>query len=98
VVNRIYNLFKEDKNLQIKMIGIGIGNQTEEIQTYRTAFKVEFPLFPDTKKEIQEKLKVKAVPLTVLMDTKGKVLMSHFGPIENFDAFVSEIKKIYQTY
>ncbi|MBI4766297.1 MAG: redoxin domain-containing protein [Deltaproteobacteria bacterium] len=92
-------MFKEDKNLQkdIKVIGIGLGNQPEEIQTYRTAFKVEFPLFPDTKKEIQEKVKVKAVPLTVLMDTKGKVLMSHYGPIDNFDTFVSEIKKNYRA-
>jgi hypothetical protein len=92
-------LFKEDRNLQkdIKLIGIGMGNQPDEIQTYRTAFKVEFPLFPDSQKEIQEKLKVKAVPMTVLMDTKGKVLMSHVGPIDNFDAFVSEIKKNLQT-
>jgi peroxiredoxin len=99
VVNRIYNLFKEDKNLNkdIKMIGIGVGAQPEEMQTYQSAFKIEFPLFSDTKNEIQKKLNVQAVPLTVLLDHKGKILMSHTGPIENFDTFVGEIKKHYQT-
>jgi hypothetical protein len=99
VVNRIYNLFKEDKNLNrdIKMIGIGIGTKPDEMPTYQKAFKVEFPLFLDTNKEIQKKVKVEAVPFTVLLDHKGKILMSHTGPIENFDAFVGEIKKYYQA-
>ena len=64
---------------------------------YKKAFKVEFPLLADQKKEIQKKLKVHAVPLTVLLDKNGKVLMSHAGPIGNFDAFVGEIKKNYQA-
>ena len=99
MVNRVYNLFKEDKNLSndIKIIGIGIGTQPEEMLTYRKTFKVEFPLFTDPKKEIQKKLKVEAVPLTVLLDKKGKVLMSHTGVIGDFDAFVSEIKKNFQA-
>jgi hypothetical protein len=95
VVNRVYNLFKEDKKLgtDIKMLGIGIGTQPEDLPGYIKAFKVEFPLIPDSKKELQKLLKVQAVPLTVLLDKKGKVLMSHSGAIGNFDAFVSEIRK-----
>ena len=98
MVNRIYNLFKEDKNLQkdIKIIGIGMGNSPEEIQTYRNSFKVEFPLIADTNKEIQTKMKMTVVPYTVLVDKKGKILMSHLGHIDNFDAFVGEIKKYLQ--
>ena len=95
MVNRIYNLFREDKKLgnDIKMIGIGIEAQPENLVAYKKAFKVEFPLFSDPKKEIQTKLKVEAVPFIALLDRKGKVLMSHLGVIEDFDAFVSEIKK-----
>jgi hypothetical protein len=98
VVNRVYNLFKEDKNLtnDIKVMAIGMGTQPEEMPPFKKAFKVEFPLFIDPTKEIQKKLKVEAVPLTVLLDKKGKILMSHAGVIGNFDAFVSEIKKNYQ--
>ena len=98
MVNRVYNLLKEDKKLgaDIKMMGIGLGTQPEDLPGYKKAFKVELPLFSDPKKEIQKLLKVQAVPLTVLLDKKGKVLMSHSGAIANFDAFVGEIKKNYQ--
>jgi thioredoxin-related protein len=57
---------------------------------------VEFPLFSDPKKDIQKLLKVQSIPLTVLLDKNGKVLMSHTGLIGNFDAFVGEIRKNYQ--
>jgi peroxiredoxin len=98
LLNRVYNLFKDDKNLgkDIKMIGLGLGTQPEDLPAYKKAFKVEFPLFADPKKEIQKLLKVQGVPLTVLLDKNGKVLMSHPGAIGNFDGFVSEIKKNYQ--
>jgi hypothetical protein len=98
VVNRVYNLLKEDKKLgtDIKMMGIGLGTQPEDMPGYKKAFNVEFPLFTDPKKEIQKKLNVQAVPLTVLLDKNGKVLMSHTGAIGNFDAFVSDIRKKHQ--
>jgi len=99
VVNRVYNIFKEDKNLgkDIKIIGIGLGTQPEDMPGYKKAFKLEFPLFSDPNKEIQKKLKVQGVPLTVLLDKNGKVLMSHTGAIGNFDAFVGDIKKNYRA-
>ena len=98
MVNRVYNLIKEDKKLgmDIKMIGLGLGTQPEDMPAYIKAFKVEFPLFSDPKKDIQKLLKVQSVPLTVLLDKNGKVLMSHTGLIGNFDAFVGEIRKNYQ--
>lgn len=74
-----------------------MGNSPDEIQTYRTTFKVEFPMIPDADKSIQKKLNINITPYMVLVDKKGKVLMSHVGPIENFDTFVSEIKKYNQA-
>jgi len=99
VVNRVYNLIKEDKKLgsDIKIIGIGLGTQPEDLPAYKKAFKVEFPLFADPKKDLQKLLKVQGVPLTVLLDKNGKVLLSHAGAIGNFDAFVGEIKKNHQA-
>ena len=99
MVNRTYNLFKDDKNLQkdIKIIAIGMGNSPDEIQTYRTSFKVEFPMIPDTDRAIQKKLNINVTPYMAVVDKKGKVLMNHVGPIDNFDSFVGEIKKLDQT-
>jgi thioredoxin-related protein len=94
VVNRIYNLFKEDKTLQkdIKFIGVAISSP-EEIAAYQTNFKIEFPQFSDANKDLQKKLKIDAVPYAVVLDKKGKLLMSHSGLIDNFDAYVGEIKQ-----
>ena len=74
-------------------MAIAVGNSPEEILIYKNNFKIEFPLFAAPKEELQEKMKVKAVPWTVLLDNKGKIVMSHSGNIANFDAYVGEIKK-----
>lgn len=98
MVNRVYNVIKEDKNLSkdIKMIGIGLGVQPKDLEVYKKTFKVEFPLFADPKKEVEDKVKgkVKFVPLLLLLDKNSKVLMSHGGAIGNFDALLAEIRKI----
>jgi peroxiredoxin len=97
-VNRLYNLIKEDKNLSknIKLIGIALEGQPKDLEVYKKAYKVEFPLFPDPKKEIKDKVKEKIpfVPLLALLDKNSKVLMSHVGDIRNFDALLAEIRKI----
>jgi hypothetical protein len=96
VVNRVYNFIKEDKNLSkdIKVIGIALEGQPSDLEIYKKTHKIEFPFFADPDKKIYEavKGKLKFVPMLVLME-KNKVLMSHLGLIDNFDALLAEIKK-----
>jgi hypothetical protein len=44
VVNRVYNVIKEDKNLSkdIKMIGIGLGVQPKDMEVYKQTFKLNY--------------------------------------------------------
>ena len=95
IANQLYNSIREDKELSknIKMIGIGLASKSKEIAVYKQKFKVEFPLFPDPQKKAQIKSRVKHVPLTIVVDKSGKVLMSHLGVIENLDAFLDKIRK-----
>ena len=95
IANQLYKSIKEDKELSknIKMIGIGLASKSKEIAVYKQKFKVEFPLFPDPQKKAKTKSKVKHVPLTIVIDKSGKVLMSHLGVIKNLDAFLGEIRK-----
>ena len=95
IANQLYNSIKEDKELSknIKMIGIGLASKSKEIAVYKQKFKVEFPLFPDPQKWAQIKSRVKHVPLTIVVDKSGKVLMSHLGVIRNLDAFLDKIRK-----
>ena len=99
LVNQLFKSIQEDSTLKndVKMMGIAVGCQPNEISIYKESFKVEFPLFPDPKKEIQKKLEMKFVPILVVIDKKGKILMSHTGPIENLDPILAEIRKNNQT-
>jgi peroxiredoxin len=95
IANRLYNSIKEDEELSknIKMIGIGLASKSKEIAVYKQKFKVEFPLFPDPQKKVRIKSRVRHVPLTIVVDKSGKVLMSHLGVIRNLDAFLGKIRK-----
>jgi len=94
IANQLFKSIKEDEELSknIKMIGIGLASKSKEIAVYRQKFKVEFPLFPDPQKKAKTKFKVKHVPLTIVVDKSGKVLLSHPGVIKNLDAFLSKLR------
>jgi hypothetical protein len=99
MVNRLFKVIQEDKDLSknIKMLGLSIGSEPSDLAAYKQKFKPEFPVFSDYQKEIQTKSKVKFVPLLIVVDKNGKILMSHSGAIKDLDAFLSELRKHYKS-
>jgi thiol-disulfide isomerase/thioredoxin len=100
VANRIYKIIQQDQELSknVKMIGIGAGNNRREIDTYGTGLRIPFPLFTDTDFTVYKKIGEPRTPFTILATTKGKVLLTHSGVIEDIEDFIGRIKKFHEQH
>ena len=96
--NKLYNIIKNNEELSqdIKMIGIGAGNNVKQIGVYKKKKRVPFPLFTDRNFEIFKKVGRPGVPFHILVDQKGNVLLTELGLIESVEDFFREIVKIYE--
>jgi peroxiredoxin len=96
--NKIYKVIRQDPalNKDIKMIGIGTGNNEREVEAFKTNLRVPFPLFPDLDFKIHKKIGEPRTPFTILTTNKGKVLLIHSGVVEDTDEFIGKIKKIHE--
>ena len=97
IANKLFNFIQQDPELSkdIKMIGIGAGNNQREIEAYKSNFRVPFPLFSDVDFKIHKKIGEPRTPTTILVTNKGKVLLIHQGVMEDMDEFVRKIKKFH---
>ena len=93
--NKIFRIIQADEDLKqnVRMIGIGAGNNPKETGAFKTKFRVIFPLFPDPNFEIHKKLGEPRTPFTILVTNRGKVLLTHHGDIKDIDEFVRKIKQ-----
>ncbi len=96
IANKLYKFIQQDPELSkdIKMMGIGAGNNSKEVDAYKANFRVSFPLFCDPQYKIHKKLGEPRTPFTILANRNGKILLTHFGVIEDTDEFMSKIRKI----
>jgi len=95
ITNKLYKFIQQNPELSkdVKMIGIGAGNNQKEIEAYKVTFRVQFPLFPDPDFYIHKKLWEQRTPCTILMTKNGKVLLAHYGVMEDVDEFLRLIMK-----
>jgi peroxiredoxin len=96
--NKIYKIILQDPELNkdIKMIGIGTGNNQREIEAFKTNLRVPFPLFTDLDFKIHKKIGEPRTPFTILTTNNGKVLLIHSGVVEDTDEFIGRIKKFHE--
>lgn len=94
--NKLFTLIQNDPELSkdLRMIGLGIRSDYKKLQTYKKSFRVKFPLIPDPENDTYVKLGEPPIPYLLLVDQKGKVLLTHQGPIRDTEEFFREVKKV----
>jgi len=98
-VNRLYRLIEENPNLRgkIKLIGIGAGNSSYEVNVFKTRYGVPFPLFPDGDYAIHGLLGSVRTPYFIALKINGdgthRVIYSKLGAFESPDSFLRLIVK-----
>jgi peroxiredoxin len=98
-INKIYELMQQDPELEknIRIIGIGIRSSREKLRAFKTSFRVKFPLIPDEDNTVYSKVGEPPIPFLILVNDKGRVLLSHQGPFKNVEEFFGQIKKLYKV-
>ncbi|OHE59983.1 MAG: hypothetical protein A2Z47_03390 [Thermodesulfovibrio sp. RBG_19FT_COMBO_42_12] len=72
--NRLHKMVQEDSlvSKNMKMIGIGAGNNDREIAYFRKYFNISFPLIPDSDYKIHKALKETRAPFIAIIDKRSK--------------------------
>lgn len=98
ISNKIYKYIQQNADLSkdVKMIGIGAGNNQREVGVFRETFRVTFPLFTDPDFAVHKKLGEPRTPVTILTTKHGKILSVHHGVIEDVEEFIQQIKAFHK--
>jgi hypothetical protein len=98
-INELYDQIQQDPTLRdkIKMIGIGAGNSTFEVETYKKTYQVPFPLFPDKDYVIHQACGEVRTPyfigVKIQKDQSHKIFLSQQGGFPGAQAFLEQILK-----
>jgi peroxiredoxin len=93
-VNSFFNMIENNSGLKgkIKIIGIGAGNSSFEIDIFRKKYNVLFPLFPDNDFAVHKRIGEVRTPYFIALKINGdgshKVIYSKLGGIEKADQFL----------
>lgn len=74
----------------MKVIGVAIGNDKQEVETFRKSFKSEYTILPDPEQNLYREYFVHTVPLIDIIDKTGTI--RYRGKITNYADFESVMK------
>lgn len=98
-INELYELIEKDKKLskRVKLIGIGVGNSTFEVDVFKNKYKVPFPLFADGNFAIHKDLGNIRTPYFIAICNQGemkkRIFFSRLGGFNGAEKFLDKILK-----
>lgn len=100
LLNELYQTIEKDEYFRgkIKLIGIGAGNSSFEVEAYRTTYNVAFPLFSDNDFRIHKSLGETRTPYFIAIkindDGSHKVIYSKLGGMKDAKGFLKLIAEL----
>jgi len=96
VLNKLYNLANQDPALKgkLKFMGVGKGNDANEMKMWKAFYKVPFPMIADHGGLFAKALNFSAYPVTMVLDKTGKIVWVHVGAFDNAEEALKDIKAV----
>lgn len=97
IVNELYRKIENSRKLRgrVKLIGIGVGNSSFEIEVFQKQYNISFPLFSDADFTIQKKLDEVAIPYFICLridkNRTPRVFYKRVDGFEDADQFLEFI-------
>ena len=98
-INELYNLIENNSDLKnkIKLIGIGAGNSTYEVEIFKKTYTVPFPLFPDKDFVIHKACGEVRTPYFIVVkinnDKTHQIVHSQLGEYPGAELFLELVLK-----
>ncbi|MBP7766386.1 MAG: TlpA family protein disulfide reductase [Deltaproteobacteria bacterium] len=99
-MNRFFGLIENNPGLKgkIKILGVGAGNSTFEVNTFKKKYQVPFPLVPDADFSVHKLLGEVRTPYFIVVKLNGskkaEVVYSRLGAHENIEAFLADVVRL----
>ena len=99
-MNELYSALQKRKDLKdkIKVIGIGAGNTTFEVDFFQKKYEVPFPMFPDEDLTIHKALGEVRTPyfigVKIKDDGSNEVFYSKLGGFKDAKEFLDKMVKL----
>ncbi len=102
ILNELYFEIEQNPILKnkVKLLGVGLGNSSKQIQIYQAEQHIPFPLMPDLDFKIHDELGRPKAPFTVIVkkttDQNGTVSATYLGIAASKDEFLKAIEELLQ--